>query len=641
MEGKEITREYIRNFFNLSASEHDTALLDKIMPYLKPKTYAHNSFICRIGNEADEMFFIESGTAVVRGKDGENGRELHAGKYFGEYAAITGNKRLADIQAKGTVQVFSLDKDVLLDLTKHNSQIYAMFLQKVYEQSSNEYRKLVALLNTKRGLRFGGRQKKITLPMLLVNYISVFFVFLAVFLFAPSPESGQIHPVWLCSPIVFMVTYLVITQRAIETLILTIMYIAMLLSKIDFIGAFSGYVTGTIGEVADIIVIVLLMGSLTRLFAASGSINALKYVIQRKIKTAQGTFFTSFLSMVLIALDDYLSILINGTCFKSLLDGKKVPREQSAMVMGMAPSALCILSPLSVTGIFLTGTIILATGQRELFLQAVPYNFGAFIAIAFILLLIFQKLPFVGALKQAKIRVTNGGYLWPEGTDIPDTEDEPSSMGRLLNLILPVLILIVSSIAAGTLKAGSFEIDVLYGMIITMIFIFLFYCFQRYMTPEQFFKNMVFGIESMIAPVIILIAGKCFANGMADIGFTVWLNELVHSLIQGQNWLLPPIIFCVFALVGTLFDDPWAMFAIGIPIAAGLAVSTGVNIALYIGAVCAAGFIGNEIAPGNIFFIGSMLGVNPMCYYRAKLPYVIIITVITAFAYTAAGYFGL
>ena len=174
-----------------------------------------------------------------------------------------------------------------------------------------------------------------------------------------------------------------------------------------------------------------------------------------------------------------------------------------------------------------------------------------------------------------------------------------------------------------------------------VFFIFLFYCFQRYMTPEQFFRNMIFGIEGMISPVIILITGKCFANGMNDIGFTAWLNELVHGLIQGQNWLLPPIIFGVFVLVGTLFDDSWAMFAIGIPIAAGLAVSKGGNIALYIGAVCAAGFIGNESAPGDIFFIGSMLGVNPMYYYRAKLPYVIIITVITACAYTAAGYFGL
>ncbi|MDR1024657.1 MAG: hypothetical protein LBL56_02945, partial [Treponema sp.] len=58
-----------------------------------------------------------------------------------------------------------------------------------------------------------------------------------------------------------------------------------------------------------------------------------------------------------------------------------------------------------------------------------------------------------------------------------------------------------------------------------------------------------------------------------------------------------------------------------------------------VGAVCAAGFIGNEIALGDIFFIGSMLGCNPMAYYRAKLPYVIAILILAFGGYMAAGYF--
>jgi Na+/H+ antiporter NhaC len=178
-------------------------------------------------------------------------------------------------------------------------------------------------------------------------------------------------------------------------------------------------------------------------------------------------------------------------------------------------------------------------------------------------------------------------------------------------------------------------------MFITLIFVFLLYCFQRFMTPDQFIKNLIYGIESMIAPVVIFLVGKCFANSMDEIGFSFWLNGLVHDLIKGQVWLLPPIIFGVCTLVGALFDNPWAMYAIGIPIAAGLAVSTGGNTALYIGAVCAAGLIGNELSPGDIFFIGSMLGVNPMIYYRAKLPYIITITALTLCAYTAAGLLGL
>jgi Na+/H+ antiporter NhaC len=344
--------------------------------------------------------------------------------------------------------------------------------------------------------------------------------------------------------------------------------------------------------------------------------------------------------MVLIAIDEYLSVMINGACFMPLADERRIPREKSAMVMGMSPGALCILSPMSLTGIYLTGLIAMASGQRGLFFEAIRYNFAAIVTILVILLLAIEKLPLAGSLKKAAARVKNGGELWPEGTDTPDEEDDSANRGRVLNLLLPVLVLIVSSIIAGTIEAGGFQVNVLYGMFITLIFVFFLYCFQRYMTPEQFFKNLMYGGESMIAPIAMFLVGKCFANGMEEIGFSAWLNEVVQGIIQGQVWLLPLIIFSVCTFVGALFDNPWAMYAIGMPIAASFAAALHGNTALYVGAVCAAGLLGNEIAMGDIFFIGPMLGVNPTSYYQAKLPYVIFISAAAFLCYGAAGYFG-
>ena len=71
MSAKVITREYIKKFFRLNNSEEDAALLNLIMPRLKLKQYAHNSFICRVGDEANELFFIESGKVVVRGREAQ------------------------------------------------------------------------------------------------------------------------------------------------------------------------------------------------------------------------------------------------------------------------------------------------------------------------------------------------------------------------------------------------------------------------------------------------------------------------------------------------------------------------------------------------------------------------------------------
>jgi Na+/H+ antiporter NhaC len=175
-------------------------------------------------------------------------------------------------------------------------------------------------------------------------------------------------------------------------------------------------------------------------------------------------------------------------------------------------------------------------------------------------------------------------------------------------------------------------------MFITLIFTFFLYCFQQYMTPEQFFRNIVFGIESMLAPIVMFVMSKCFAVGVEEIGFSAWLDSMVQGIIGGQSWTLPAIIFGICTLVGALIDNPWAMYAIGIPIAVNLAASVGGNAPLYVGAVCAAGLIGNEIAMGDIFFTGPMLGINPMAYYRSKFPYVILITVLSFAGYAVAGY---
>jgi Na+/H+ antiporter NhaC len=144
----------------------------------------------------------------------------------------------------------------------------------------------------------------------------------------------------------------------------------------------------------------------------------------------------------------------------------------------------------------------------------------------------------------------------------------------------------------------------------------------------------------MLAPIVMFVVSKCFAAGVDEIGFSVWLNEVVQNLIGGQAWMLPAIIFGACTLMGALFDNPWAMYAIGIPIALKLAASMGDSPGMYIGAVCAAGLAGNEIALGDIFFIGPMLGINPIAYYRAKLPYVILISLLALAAYGVAGYYA-
>jgi Na+/H+ antiporter NhaC/CRP-like cAMP-binding protein len=630
-----ITRDYIRDFFKLEDSEKDRRVLDFIMSRLVLKEYSHNSYICRAGDEARSMYFLEAGIVGVKGSQNEWLNELAPGRYFGEYAALTGDKRMAAIQARGAVQVYELHRKDLQVIIRSHPGIYGLFLKNVYDSASEKYRSLVRMLNSRRGLGFSGSTKKLTPLSLFINYYLVFLIFFNLILFAPQPGT-PLHPLWMASPVVFLVAYIVITRRVLESIVLATLYVSILAAKLGFIESFSGYITSSLSETTDLILMVVLMGSLSRLFTASGSINALRHVARRRLKTAGGTLFAAFCSTAVVAIDEYLSILINGACFTPLADQKQISREKSSIVMGMTPMALCILNPISLSGLYLTGVIAGSGGEREFFVRAIRYNFTALIALFFILLLAFEKAPLVGSLKKAVERVRQGGILWPEGTENIGSQDE--SRGRIINLVLPIVTLVVSSIAAGTIETGRPSINVLYGLLVTLIVSFLLYCFQQYMTPEQYFNNLVHGIENMLAPVVMLVMGKCFAAGIEDIGFSAWLNNAVQYNIGGQAWLMPALVFGICALIGELFDNPWAMYAVGMPMAIQFAYSMRGDPGLYVGAVCAAGFIGNELAMGDIFFTGSILGCNPMAYYRAKLPFVIAILILAFGGYAVAGY---
>jgi Na+/H+ antiporter NhaC len=633
-----ITREYIKNFFKLGDSPVEDRILDYVMSHMVLKEYPHKSYVCRAGDKARNMYFLESGMVFVRGNKNQILNELQPGSYFGEYAALTGDKRTADIQANGTVIVYELGTKVLHTLTRSQPRIYGLFLKNIYDQAADRYQNLVRILNARRGLGSGAGGKSQSNLSLFVNYYLVFLIFFNLILFAPElAAGGGFRPLWLCSPIVFLVAYIVITRRVLESMILSGLYVSIMQARLGFIGTYTDRVISSLGENAALILMVLLMGSLTRQFLASGSINALKFVAEKRIKTGKGVLFLAFCSMVVIAIDEYLNILINGACYTPLSDQKKLPREKSALVLGVTPMALCILSPLSLTGLYLTGVITGAGGERGLFVQAVRYNFSALFALGFILLLIFGLLPPVGALKKGLARVQGGGNLWPDGAAVNQSWDA-SNRGKVMNLILPILVLIGSSIVIGTMETGALSVNVLYGMLVTLLFMFLLYCSQRYMSPEQFFNNLIFGFESMLGPVVMFITSSVFAAGIEEIGFSLWLGGVVRDFIGGQTWILPALIFAVCTVVGALFDNPWAMYALGMPIALELGRAVGMELGPFVGAVCAAGFAGNEIALGDIFFEGPMLGIDPIVYYRAKLPYVVVITVLAFLAYGWIGY---
>jgi Na+/H+ antiporter NhaC len=338
---------------------------------------------------------------------------------------------------------------------------------------------------------------------------------------------------------------------------------------------------------------------------------------------------------------------IAGMSMMSVKDEKRVPREMSAFFLGMTPTAVNLLVPFSVWGVYLSGIIVMSLDLLDIgkdingtgiFLRSIPFNFAAVLTLIIVFLAAIGKLPLVGRMKKAYERVKNGGEIYPPGSDsYGHHEDENAPRGSLLNLLLPLVIMPIASIFAGAIITGSTYVHVGAGLLITLFVMFVMYCFQRLMTPEEFFDNIISGVEHSLVPIMLFILTFCFSGGIKQIGLIEWLGDVIP--IIGGNQFLPAFIFLMFTAITIVWGSSWSIYAIGLPIAIQLAVAADGNMALYIGAVCAAGIAGDSLSihQSDNHDVAAIVGCEPTALFLARVPYFVFIAVVSFVMFLAAG----
>jgi Na+/H+ antiporter NhaC len=445
----------------------------------------------------------------------------------------------------------------------------------------------------------------------------------------------------------FLVAYMVITKRTLESLVLACILAFVMLEKGRFvIGVYGGLLTTlSDGDTASILLSIALIGGLSRLLSRAGGVGALNKAVSLRIKSRAGVLICGLLCVVVLFIDDYLGLMVAGVCFIPLADARRVPREMSGFVIGSPTEAVSTLVPLSVWSVFLAGLITAAGGGGfTLYLSSIPFNFTSLLTVCLCALAALGKLPLLGGMKAAQARVDRGEALWPSGSEQYLSEENLNMRGSVMNILAPLLVLIGASIGLGVLESGRFSVNIGSGLIATLLFLFPFYCLQRIFTPEAFFDELTAGIEGMITPILMLLMTMLFTLAIDALGFSDVLAHFVPLLLGGRFEWLPAALFAVFALIAALLGSSWSMYTIAIPVAVALAAPVGGWAApLFIGAVCAAGIAGDSLSAyhSDSFLTASVIGLNPLAYYTSKLPYALIAAGLSLALYIGIGFWVL
>lgn len=636
-EPRVITQRFLADYLNISIGEASA-----VHKKLKRMVYHSDEVIVTIGDKADGLYFIDEGQATVYNGAGEAVNEMQAGQFFGEYAILADEPRLSTVRSHGRTVIYRMEPEDYLAIVAKHPKIAGRMLRQVYGQVSVKHTRIVSLSRKYRGIMRAPVSKKESKRFnILATYGITLIIFILSIMLAPHMTAPPFW--WQLMPVAFLMAFTLWTRRILEGMILTLMLLGCMLYRGEFLFGFGSMLVEGFGnpDTAQTVVIMAMVEAMSALLASAGVVTAFKKLAERYIRSHSGSLLGMLFIMVVVSLDECLNVMTAGFCLTDIMDRHRVPRETRAL-LGSCSEAICSIIPFSLWSAYISGWVSMYfTNGGSIFLRSIPFNLSGIFALVFALCLCFGVIPQTKQLKAAMKRVRDGGSLWPDGSEtFFATRDDDSVVGRPMNLFLPMLVWAAASVVCGMLKKpGGFAMDPVTGLVLTLIFVFLFYTGQRLLTPRTYFEIMADGFGNAILPILLFVLAERISVCLEELGFDALLEIAIPSIVGGRLFLIPMVLFALCTLMCLGMGSSWGMYGLGIPIAMYLSVRLGLNIPLCLGAVFAAGIIGNSLCPyiDETSPVVTAVGCAPVPYRKLRIGYWTPIACLCAVGYIILG----
>ena len=406
---------------------------------------------------------------------------------------------------------------------------------------------------------------------------------------------------------------------------------------------------------AGIFIFLVLLGMLVALINKTGASAAFGRWAQKNIKSRVGAMLATFVLGVLIFIDDYFNCLTVGSVMKPVTDSHRVSRAKLSYLIDATAAPICMIAPISswaaAVAEFSEGT---GYSGLELFIRAIPYNFYSLMTLVFIVAITLMKFDY-GPMKKHEFNAIACGDLFTTGERSSEAEaSEANSRGKVIDLVLPVLVLIAVCIFAllyvGEFLSGASFIDAFgntdatvglpWGAIIAIAITIIYMLCRRVITFKDAMACLPDGFKAMVPAITILTMATTLKNITNLLGADVYVEGLMKGAASGLTNFLPAIIFLVACFLAFSTGTSWGTFGILIPIVTSMFGVT--NELLYIGmSACLAGAVcGDHCSPISDTTIMSSAGADcdHINHVSTQLPYALTVAGISFVSFIIAGF---
>jgi Na+/H+ antiporter NhaC len=249
---------------------------------------------------------------------------------------------------------------------------------------------------------------------------------------------------------------------------------------------------------------------------------------------------------------------------------------------------------------------------------AIPLNFYAITTMVVLFVIIFTGKDF-GPMKHAEHEAEQ-----EESSCVVQTFQTGGSIKAMFYPIAVMLLSVPISLfitGKGDVLAGSGSSAIFYSVLVTLIFIAVYYSLKKIMNLETYFTQLKQGAGDMVGIGFILL----LAFALGDVTVKLNTGPYLASLVEGNisAVYIAAIIFLVSSLMAFSTGTSWGTFSIMMPIALPMAAVLDANIPLVIAAVISGGVFGDHCSPISDTTIISAMAADceTIEHGRTQLPY--------------------
>ena len=318
-------------------------------------------------------------------------------------------------------------------------------------------------------------------------------------------------------------------------------------------------VSGTAG----IFIFLVILGAMVILINRAGGSKAFGKWAQNNIKTKVGATIATFVLGVLIFIDDYFNCLTVGSVMRPVTDSHKISRGKLAFIIDATAAPICMIAPISSWAAAVSAYAPEGTSGLKMFVTAIPFNFYSILTLIFVVMLAIMGFDY-GKMSGVEFKAQNGDL---GAIEADKEEDNSSENGRVIDLILPIVVLIIACVIALIYNGGFFDnggeyyldfigafgntdatVGLPWGSLVALIFTIVYLMCRKAITFKESMRSIPNGFIAMVPAILILSLATALKNMTSLLGSDIFVDNLLSGA-ENLTIFLPAIIFLLLLVL--------------------------------------------------------------------------------------------